>query len=272
MPGRKWGHMPTIEEINCIQSYLRENARLQYESVALPPFTLFFHPTSSVKYFNYAIPEEPTQGDLKETLEMLRNIFRTRERLPRFEFFEAFAPHLPDQLLKNGFTEEARQWSMICTRDALRPAALSPGLELVALKPESPADDVRDYIIAQRQGFNPQDLTVPSHFDIVQSRLDFLVSGWQAFLGRVDGEPAGVATFSRPIGGVTEIAGIATREAFRRRGIASMLTWHATHTAFAQGVETACLTAGSEAAGRVYERLGFRSFSTMLAYVDGETP
>lgn len=262
--------MATSDEIKRIQGYLRENARRQYESVAMPPFTLFFHPASPVKYFNYAIPDVPAGGDLVDVLARLRGAFQRRGRVARFEFFEAFAPALPDALLKNGFVEEARQWSMTCAPEALRPAPPVPDLEIIPLKADSPASDVRDFILAQRQGFNPQDATPISDNDVVQARLDFLVGGWHAFLGRLGGAPAGVATFGRPIDGVTEIAGIATREAYRRRGIATLLTWHVTQLAFAQGVLAATLTAGDEAAGRVYERVGYRPFSTMLAYIDGE--
>jgi len=237
--------------------------------VPLPPFTLFFHPSSPVKYFDYAIPDVPTSVEDERVLVELRRLFHQRERTARFEFFEAFAPALPETLLRHGFVEEARQWSMICPRDALRPAPDIAGLDIVTLSTESPADDVHDYLLAQRQGFNPVDTSEPTHSDLVQARLDFLVSGWQAFLARFNGQPAAAATFSRPIERITEIAGIATREPFRRMGIASRITHFATCAAFEQGVETAVLTAASEAAGRVYGRLGYRPFSTMLAYVDG---
>lgn len=158
---------------------------------------------------------------------------------------------------------------MICTCSSLHPAPDVAGLTITALNPESPAEDVHDYLLSQRQGFNPEDSSEPTQYDLVQARLDFMVSGWQAFLARFNGQPAAAATFSRPIDGVTEIAGIATREPFRRMGIASLLTYIATRAAFDMGVKTAVLTAASEAAGRVYARLGFRPFSTMLAYVDG---
>ncbi len=84
------------------------------------------------------------------------------------------------------------------------------------------------------------------------------------------GAPAGVSVFGQPIDGVSEIAGIATLALFRRRGIASCLTAHAVQAAFTLGVNTACLTAANQAAGRVYERIGFAQFSTMLAYIDEE--
>jgi GNAT superfamily N-acetyltransferase len=263
--------MHTPELVIEMQSYLRENARSQYECAAAPPFTLFFHPSSEAKYFNYGIPDHPIEGDLTAELRAARDLFGQRKRIPRFEFFEAFAPALPAALLKNGFHEEARQWSMICTPDDLRGAPAVPGLEIVALKPESPADDVADYLMAQRQGFQPENTTLPSPFDVIQARLDFLISGWQAFLARVDGAPAGTALFSRPIQGITEVAGIAVRTAFRRRGIATRLTWHTTQAAFRLGVHAACLTAADQASGRVYSRLGYCSFSNLLAFIDRET-
>lgn len=262
--------METIHEINRIQSYLRESARKQYESVSLPPFTLFFHPSSALKYFNYAIPDRPVQGDVSAELAQLVDAFAERRRTPRFEFFEAFAPLLPDALLRHGFVEEARQWSMLCTPETLREPPRPPLLVVLELQAGSPTEDVRDFIIAQREGFDPQAPAHPTDNDIVQARLDFLVSGWQAVLGRVDGQPAAAASFNRAIDGVTEVAGIATRVPFRGLGIATYLTWLATRMAFDQGIATACLTAADEAAGRVYERVGFRPFSTMLAYIHEE--
>ena len=47
-----------------LQNYLRYSARRQYEAVAVPPFTLFFHPTDALPYFNYAIPDLATGGAL----------------------------------------------------------------------------------------------------------------------------------------------------------------------------------------------------------------
>ena len=67
---------------------------------------------------------------------------------------------------------------------------------------------------------------------------------------------------------LAEVAGIATLEPFRRRGVASVLTSEAVRTAFVQGVAVALLTAADEHAGRVYERIGFRPYATLLAYGD----
>jgi GNAT superfamily N-acetyltransferase len=258
--------MADLNEIIRIQNYLRESARGHYQSISLPPFTLFFHPSDDLEYFNYAIPDKPCGGDLREVLAALRAEFHQRSRRARFEFFEAFAPQLPDSLCEAGFEEEDRQWSMLCTPASLQPAPVVPGLEVVALNPSSSSQDIRDFIIAQQEGFTLSMKADPTEEQIQHERQNLNRSF--AFLGRFEGEPAGAAVFARPISGVTEVAGIATREAFRRRGIAGALTVQAARTAFDMGVQTACLTAADERAGSVYQRAGFTPFSIMLAYLD----
>ena len=261
--------MTIIEDINRIQSYLRESARKSYEMEHIPPFSLFFHPTDPFQFYNYAIPDEPTCGDLGPVLARLRESFQRHKRRARFEFFEAFAPHLPQALRENGFVEEARQWSMVCTPETLVSAMDEvPGLTITMLNASSSNQDILDFIFTQRQGFDPSLTTQPNDSDIDRWRQGYQMDGWQSFLGRIEGQPAGVSAFGTPINGVSEVAGIATLVPFRRRGIASRLTWEAVHLAFERGVKTACLTAADENAGRVYERVGFSPFSVMLAYLD----
>ena len=260
------------EQITAIQSYLRENARRQYESISLHPFTLFFHPSDPLIYFNYAIPDNPAGGNLNTVLHRLGDEFRQRGRVPRFEFLEAFAPDLPAALITAGFRETERQWNMVCTPETLQPTAPIDDLTITALHPESPSVDIRDYLLAQRQGFSPGNESIPNEADVRQARLDFLIGGWHAFLGRIGEKPAAAATFGRIIGGVTEATGIATRPLFRRRGIAAHLTWHVTNEAFRQGARTACLTAADAAAGRIYERAGFQPFTIMLTFTSEQEP
>lgn len=260
--------MTPTDEVGRIQAYLRENARRQYQVEALPPFSLFFHPSDPFPSFSYAIPDGPVERVSPETLDALRAAFRRRGRVARFEFFEAFAPGLPAALSAGGFREEARQWSLRCSPPDLRPAAPVPGLEVLELAPDSPSADLRGFSLAQRQGFNPQDLTPPGQADEDELRRNLRDSGWQAYLARLQGKPAGAAICFQAIGGICEVAGVATREPFRRRGIASYLTWQATRDAFARGAQTACLTAEDERAGQVYQQVGYQPFSVMLAYID----
>ena len=260
------GQPKLAAEVARIQRYLRESARLQYQTVIIPPFAVFFHASNPAIYFNYAIPEEVPAGDLHASLAGLRAAFAARRRRPRFEFIAEFAPGLDTVLQANGFEEDARLQLMICTPDRLRPAPEVPDLRITELGAHSPAADLHDYALTVRQGFNPQSHEMPTGLDVDRTREE--MRNGRSFLGRLGGEPAGVASYTPPLDGVTEVVGIATREPFRRRGVAAALTAHAVTQAFGEGATLACLTAGDARAGRVYERVGFQPFATMLFYVE----
>lgn len=255
--------------IERLQSYLRHAAQQQYEAVRVPPFTLFFHASNPFMYFNYAIPDEAAAGDLQGPLSELRAAFGSRGRQPRFEYIEEYAPDLGPALRAAGFVEDSRLHLMVCTPDTIRAAPEPPGLTVTVLAAPGTLADARDFLITQRLGFNPDDQGQPADAEVEQFRAGWTIG--HDFLGRIDGEAAGVATFMPPWNGVTEVAGIATRESYRRRGVASALTERATRAAFEQDVEIACLTAGDERAGRVYERVGFRPYATTLFYLDPDT-
>lgn len=258
--------MTDLTEIVRIQSYLREIARSQYETLELAPFTLFFHPTDSLKYFNYAIPDRPCGAGLSGILSTLRHEYHRRQRTARFEFFEAFAPVLPAALRANGFKEEGRQWGMICTSQTLQVVPAVPGCSMVELGPDSSLTDARDFMLVQREAFSPEETSAPTDADVLRAQRSF--ARRPGFLARLGDEPVGAAAFSQPIDGVTEVTGIATRAAYRRRGIAAALTALAVTSALRRGVQTVCLVAEDERAGRVYQRVGFRPFSIMLAYIE----
>ncbi len=259
--------------IDRLQAYLRHSARQQYDTVSVPPFTLFFHPTDALVYFNYAIPDKATPDspgqDLRESLAALRAAFAARERQPRFEFIDEFAPHLAPALHAAGFVLEARQHLMICTPKTYHAAPTVAGLTITTLTPNSPLAGVQDFLTTQRQGFDPTDQTTTTEGQAEQCLRELQSNA--AFLARLDGQPVGAGMFTAPFDDITEIVGIATREQFRRRGIGAALTARALQTAFAQGATIACLTAADERAGRLYQHAGFRPYATMLAYVDSST-
>jgi predicted GNAT family acetyltransferase len=77
----------------------------------------------------------------------------------------------------------------------------------------------------------------------------------------VDGDPVAVGSH-QPVGGVSEVVGVATLPALRRRGIAAAVTGLLAADALGRGVETLFLSAGSEEIARVYARVGFRRVGT----------
>lgn len=247
-----------------LQAYLRASARRQYEAVPIPPFTLFFHPTDALPYFNYAIPDHAVAGDINGPLSELRDMFARRARQPRFEFLHEFAPDLGDILLMNGFHQQARQQCMICTPSTHCPVSPVPGLQVVMLDRHASITVAETLCVVQRRGFDPDSPSSPTPEEAAQF-LRGLGDG-RAFLAYLDGKPVGAGMFTAPIAGIAELCGIATLVSYRRRGIATALTAYAVQSAFDLGVHTLCLTAEDRPAGRVYERVGFVPYATALAF------
>jgi ribosomal protein S18 acetylase RimI-like enzyme len=253
------------------EDYQRRAAALAYGVVEQPPFVLFFHPRDPLRFFNYAHPLEPVGGDLNEPLALLKATFIARQRLPRFEFVEEYAPDLPAALCAAGFEEEGRYQLMVCTPATYRPALAVLGLEIVLLTPDSQAADIRAYIEVQRRAYD-EDVPGPVSDDRVKDFRQRREGTGHAYLARLGGVPSCVGAYMSPLDGLTEIAGIGTLPEYRRRGLASALTARAAEDAFAGGVEIAFLTANDARAGRVYERIGFVPYATGLAYAVPDGP
>jgi predicted GNAT family acetyltransferase len=66
----------------------------------------------------------------------------------------------------------------------------------------------------------------------------------------------------QPVGGVTEVVGVATLPIVRRQGLGGAVTGALVEDALAHGAGTVFLSAGSEAIARVYARLGFKRVGT----------
>jgi ribosomal protein S18 acetylase RimI-like enzyme len=89
----------------------------------------------------------------------------------------------------------------------------------------------------------------------IRRELTVMAAAW------VDGVP--VATgMHQPVDDVTEVVGVATLPAFRRRGLGAVVTGLLVEDARARGAETIFLTAGDDEIARVYGRLGFSRVGT----------
>jgi ribosomal protein S18 acetylase RimI-like enzyme len=69
----------------------------------------------------------------------------------------------------------------------------------------------------------------------------------------------------QPVGSVTEIVGVGTLPAARRRGLGALVTAALVADARSRGIATIFLSAGSSDVARIYARLGFRRIGTALA-------
>jgi ribosomal protein S18 acetylase RimI-like enzyme len=249
---------------NRIQAQLRASAHQNYAAVAAPPFTYFFNPDDPSPWSNYAIPDASVAGDLTAALTALVAAFHARERLPRFEFVEEFAPHLAPALTAYGFVEEMRALLMACTPNAYQPAAPIPGVTVKELTASAPLSAIQAFLTVQRRGFGDEAASAVTATDAQQFRARFQTM--RLFAAYAGEQMVSAGSLQSAHSGVTEIAGIATLRPFRRQGIGTLLTAYAAQSAFAQGLEAVFLTAGSAEAGRVYERVGFQTIGSGLAY------
>jgi GNAT superfamily N-acetyltransferase len=244
---------------------MRETARGFYDAVPVPPFTCFFHPRDPLRYFNYAIPDEPVAGDLREPLDRLRAAFRERDRLPRFEYVEGFALGLAAALEAADFRLELRAPLMTVPTADIPGPALPPGFEIVAA-----STDIRAYLTVGRRAFGNGDEPDATDEE-VEARLARQEVG-TALLGLLEGEPAAVAAATPPLDGLTEVAGVGVLAHARGRGLGGAMTAAAARDAATKGAELAFLAPGSDAAQSVYTRVGFRPAEVSLYYADPADP
>ena len=243
-----------MRDIEHLQAFLRASAASGREVVRAGPFQAFFDPDDDMKYLNYAVPDDGT-SPTREDIEALRSAFRERDRLPRLEWVEEAAPAVVDALAAAAMQQELATPLMACARDELR----IPDVD-VEIVPASAADalDVRNM---QRVAFGQPPV------DSVSAE-----TSERTLVGRVGGVLATAGSWTEVIGGVSEVAGIATAEPFRRRGLAGALTAAAAKAAFEEGAELCVLSPGDETALRVYERAGFSRVATMLHWSDDASP
>ena len=255
-----------------IQAQMRAVAHRQYEAVSVPPFTLFFHPTDPLPFFNYAIPDAPAGPftDLGPPLARLEAEFHSRRRVPRFEFVEACAPDLAPALEAHGFALENRAQLMVCARDSEKPIPALAGLDVETLDARNPLGDLAEFLDVQRQAFGLPSLRKAGGDD-ARALADSLGNGF-ALLGRIAKRPVATAMLQPGGDGLVELVGVATLEEFRRRGIGGFLSFETVRRAFARGDSLVFLSAADARAGRVYEAAGFSAVGHSLYYRTPEDP
>jgi ribosomal protein S18 acetylase RimI-like enzyme len=249
-----------------IQAYIRRTAANGRETEQIGPFLATFSPENPNPYVNYAVPDpdaDPTADDVTA----LVSAYERRHRIPRLEYLPRLAPAVEKALLAGGFTVEARPPLMTCARGGETSAPVPDGIELLA-----PATDEELYglLVAQHEGFGED----PPADDSAAGMRRSLAGGMLAVYARdaATGAPAGGGVCIPISDGVGELAGIATRSRYRRRGIAAAVTARLTATAFAAGAAELFLTPGDDGAERVYGRAGFRTTDEVIFLSRRVTP
>jgi ribosomal protein S18 acetylase RimI-like enzyme len=248
--------MTESTELDCkLLGYLRASAQRRPNSEYVGSFIVTFNEKDNNPYLNYAIPDDGADPSEPDIVALIAT-FRRKDRKPRLEYMAGAAPRLEAALLAQGFTAEARVPVMLCTSALAVTMPPTVGIEVFTASAE---DDLSALEAAQAHAYGN-----PSHGpEGLKRTLRFggvVVAARDIASGAVVG--GGIAT--PPLDGVTEIAGIGVRPAFRRRGAAAAITALLAREAFARGIAIVWLTPGSVDAQRIYAGVGFRVASEAL--------
>ncbi len=216
------------------------------------PFVIGLDPGTANPGINYATPR-PGVAIAPADVTALVAAFRQIDRKPRLEYVTSCAPGLEALLVTAGFTVEARHDYLVCTPES---AVMPPTPHGFGLSEPATEDELAALVSAQNDAFGGE--PVATEADVARVQRLRSRGGVAVMAVTDDGICAGGGQAVPPRGGVSEVAGIAVRKPYRRRGLAGAVTAAITRSLFAGGAEIAWLEASGEDAWRVYERVGYR--------------
>lgn len=257
--------MSDLELLRAIDAYLDVVPRSVARTEEIGPFTLFVNEGAGWRY--YARPRPGETAFAAEDVERVRDRQRTLVQPEEIEWIVDLAGgvgpaaeaaglrvtrmplmHLPE----GGFTPVPPPAGSVVSPaepgDLARVTAVAmlafgePGTEIGEVGPEALAAATEQVDAGTlRLGLERQanGLTVTA-------------------VATVEGVPVAVGSH-QPLGTVSEIVGVGSLPAFRRRGLGAAVTSALVEDALARGVQALFLSAGDEDVARVYARVGFRT-------------
>jgi GNAT superfamily N-acetyltransferase len=243
-----------------VQGYVQVKARAGRESLIVGGFTLYLPMGTETGGVSLALPNQPDSALNPSVLERIEHIAAKRGHTVCFHWLDCYAPGLVASLNGAGYGVQESTPLLVCEPGQVISPATDP-LEMVALSADSPLEDVAENWNINARGFDPS-ATLAQPADVLDFRR--ILEKSRAFTARLDGVGVSAGMYTDIHEGVTELVGIATLQAYRRRGFGGALAAFATQTAFADGATLAFLTAASEEASRVYQRVGFRPVGNLL--------
>lgn len=254
-----------------IDAYLDAAPRTGATAEEIGPFTLFLNEGHGWRY--YARPSPGVTGFTIDAVRAVRNRQRALSQPEAFEWIDELSPDVGGAVAADGMRVVDHPL-MVLADDAPTPVA-SEGVEVGIVDPD---DDLAALSAVAEVAFaTPGTGTgTPGAADaaaaaarqsadtIAFQRGRMLAGLTVAAAARVSGVLAAVG-WHQPLEGASEIVGVATLPAFRRRGLGAAVTGALVADALERGVETVFLSADDDDVARVYARVGFRRVGTACA-------
>lgn len=272
---RETAAMPTSRStggqslLDRIETYYDAVPRADSRPEKLGPLTLFVADRPGYRW--YARPSLGADGIAAEDVAAVRRRQRALDQPESFEWVAEVTPSLAGAARDAGLAVSALPL-MVLDPAAMRRPPAPTGVELRLV---APGDDLARIDAVARIGFAVAGTAVAeigvtalagraaeaSPALIARQRERLAAGRTVTAVALVDGDPVSVGSH-QPVGAVSEIVGVATLPAMRRRGIGAAVTGLLAADAVGRGVETLFLSAGSDDVARVYERIGFRRVGT----------
>lgn len=224
------------------------------------PVRSWSHLTITTAAFSATTPSQTTTPDptLGHVNEMIA-LFTDHGRTPRLEYLPGLCPAVEPALLAAGFVPE-RRLPLMTYRPA--DATARPLSAPVQVQLATTQGHLRQVAEAQNDAYGQE--TTTDH-DIARLRSTINNGGLVALALDTDtGLGVGGGLCAPAHDGVSELAAIGVRAAYRQRGIATALTVLLTQACPAAGITTPFLTPAGEAEERIYLAAGYRPVSEML--------
>ena len=252
-----------------IEAYYDAVPRADSRPETLGPLTLFVADRPGFRW--YARPSLGADGITADDVAAMRQRQRALGQPESFEWVAEITPSLAAAARRAGLAVSELPLMVLDPAAARRPPAPA-GVELRLVRPD---DDLARIDAVARIGFAVGGTAVgqlgvtalagqaaEASPALLTKQRERLVTGRTvSAVALVGGDPVSVGSH-QPVGEVSEVVGVATLPAMRRRGIGAAVTGLLVADAVGRGVDTLFLSAGSDEIARVYERTGFRRVGT----------
>lgn len=253
-----------------IDTYLDGVARAATRAEEIGPFTLFVRESPGWPY--YARPTPGARDFTRADAEAVRSRQRELGIPETFELVIDRSPGAAEAIEATGLPVTRRPLMALIPQEFAR-IDVPDGVELRWPTADDP--DLVRMLAVQELGFGAPGTAVGvagadelgamvpnANLDVVDAARRMIAEG-RTVVGSLllDGDPVATGAH-QPIADATEVVGVATLPAYRRRGLAGALTSALVDDALARGVTLVCLSAGDDDVARVYERVGFRRVGT----------